>query len=74
MLGAVFATVLAKAGNVSLAYTTIPQVLNAWYGSQYRYGQGGPGPLLCFSSRIVHAACWNMLGGCFLTSPGEVVS
>eukprot|EP00667_Euglena_gracilis_P003137 EG_transcript_3143 len=44
LLAAVFATVLAKAGNVSLAYTTIPQVLNAWYGSQYRYDGVTLGP------------------------------
>lgn len=39
LLGGLLRTVLARAGNVSLAYTTTAQLLGALYGSQYKLAQ-----------------------------------
>lgn len=41
LLGAVLQTVLKNAANVSRAYSTTAEVLNSWYGAQYKVGQGG---------------------------------
>eukprot|EP00667_Euglena_gracilis_P002716 EG_transcript_2718 len=44
LLGNVLTAVLASSGNTSLAYSTTPQLLSSWYGSQYKYNGVTLGP------------------------------